>query len=130
MEHIGINCHNFSESLKFYCGVLGLQQQDTVKYHDFSITYLGLPDGSRVEIFDYVQHKERTETAESHIGYRHIAFEVDNLDEWEKHLRKNGVKIKMPATEMAELGVQGLLCEDPDGTVIEICKLLKKSKQY
>lgn len=124
MEHIGINCCNFSKSLKFYCDILGLQLQGTIKYSQFSITYLGLPDGSRVELFNYSQHKVRAKTDESSIGYRHIAFETDNIEDWEKHLRENGVKIKMPMTEMADLGVKGLLCEDPDGTVIEICKLL------
>lgn len=30
----------------------------------------------------------------------------------------------MPTKDIIDLGVKGLLCEDPDGTVIEICKAL------
>jgi glyoxylase I family protein len=124
MEHIGINCGNFSESLKFYRDILGLKQQSTIKCPQFSITYIGLPDNSRIELFDYGIRKERAITDDSRVGYRHIAFEADNVEAWEQHLRENSIKITMPATVMADLGVQGLLCEDPDGTVIEICKAL------
>jgi glyoxylase I family protein len=124
IEHIGINCGNFSESLKFYCDILGLKQLRTIKCPQFNITYIGLPDSSRIELFDYGMRKDRAETDDSRVGYRHIAFEADNLEAWEQHLRKNSIKIIMPVTEMADLGVKGLLCEDPDGTVVEICKTL------
>ena len=124
MEHIGINTGNFKESLKFYRDILGLKQQATIKWPQFSITYLGLPDGGRVELFDYGMRSGRAETDDSRVGYRHIAFETDNVEAWEQHLKKNGIKIIMPTTDMVDLGVKGLLFEDPDGTMIEICKAI------
>lgn len=124
MDHIGINCGNFSKSLKFYRDILGLKQQSTIKYPKFNITYIGLPDNSRIELFDYGIRKERTVSDDSRVGYRHIAFEADNVEAWEQHLRDNGIKISLSTTVMADLGVKVLLCEDPDGTIIEICKAL------
>ena len=124
MEHIGINTGNFKESLKFYRDILGLKQQATIKWPQFSITYLGLPDGGRVELFDYGMRPERAESDDSRVGYRHIAFKTDNIEAWEQHLKKNGIKIIMPTTDMVDLGIKGLLFEDPDGTMIEICKAL------
>ena len=124
MEHIGINAGNFKESLKFYRDILGLKQQATIEWAEFSITFLELPDGGRVELFNYGIRSERAETDDSRVGYRHIAFEADNVEAWEQHLKKNGIKIIMPTKNMVDLGVKGLLFEDPDGTLIEICKTL------
>jgi catechol 2,3-dioxygenase-like lactoylglutathione lyase family enzyme len=124
MEHIGINTGNFKESLKFYRDILGLKEQATIKMPEFSVTYLGLPDSGRVELFDYGIRQERVESDDSRVGYRHIAFESDNLETWEQHLKKNGIKIILVTTDIIDLGVKVLLFEDPDGTPIEICKAL------
>jgi glyoxylase I family protein len=125
MEHLGINVGDFEKSLVFYRDILGLKQLETVKYPDYSITYMELPDRGRLELFDYCGRSPAALPVEdTRIGYRHIAFEVDDVAAWERRLREKGVKIVMATLDMPELGSRGLLCEDPDGTVIELCSKL------
>ena len=53
IDHVSINVTDIKKSLDFYSRVLGLKQQQTVDCGDFDITYFALPDGSRLELFDY-----------------------------------------------------------------------------
>ena len=124
IDHISINIGNFNESLKFYCGTLGLKEQNTVRIPECNITYLELPDGGRIELIDYGMCKERADADSLRVGLSHIAFDSDNLEAWEQHLKNNGVKIILPVTDLIEVGVKVLVFEDPDGTILEICKAL------
>jgi len=124
IEHVSINVGNFNTSLIFYRDILGLKEQNTVKMPEYNITYLGLPDGGRIELIDYGMRQERVDTKNLPVGLGHIAFESDNLEVWEQHLKNNDVKIILPATDLIEVGVKVLVFEDPDGTILEIIKAL------
>jgi len=124
IDHISINVGDFNKSLKFYRDILGLKLLNTIRMPEYSITYLGLPDGGRIELIDYRIIQKRSETDNLQIGLRHIAFNADNLEEWEKLLKNKGVKIILSATDLVEVGVKVLVFEDPDGTILEICKAL------
>jgi len=124
IEHISINVGNFNKSLIFYRDILGLKEQNTVKMPEYNITYLGLPDGGKIELIDYEMRQERAHTDNSRVGLGHIAFESDNLETWEQHLKDNDIKIILPVTDLIEVGVRVLVFEDPDGTILEICEAL------
>lgn len=53
IEHVSINVSEMGASLAFYGEVLGLERLQTVPEEGFSITYFALPDGGRLELFDY-----------------------------------------------------------------------------
>lgn len=124
VDHIAINTRNFEESVKFYRDVLGMKQLEAVKMDDCTIAYFGIPGGGRMELFDYYGQNKAVEKTDSDAGLRHIAFTVDGVKEHEEKLRKLGVTITLPATELPSLGARVLLFLDPNGITLEFCEAL------
>lgn len=122
IDHISINVIDINASIDFYCRVLGLEQLQTVEFEGFTITYFGLPDGSRLELFDYHGQNEHNQREESEVGLRHIAFEVENVAEKEKLLISKGVEITLSTCDLPELGVRVMLFLDPNGVTLEFCE--------
>ncbi len=53
IDHIAINCVDREKSLDFYERILGFKHLQTVDCGEFDILYFSLPNGSRLELFDY-----------------------------------------------------------------------------
>jgi glyoxylase I family protein len=124
IDHISINVTDINKSLDFYGRILGLEQQQTVDCGEFDITYFGLPNGSRLELFDYHGRNHNSPRAESAAGLRHIAFQVDDVEMHEKLLRNEGVEITLPTCVLPNLGARVLLFLDPNGVTLEFCEKL------
>ena len=124
IDHVSINIANFEKSLDFYSRILGFQRQQTVDCGDFDITYFELPDGSRLEFFDYHGKSPSQIRAENEIGLRHLAFQVADVAAHEAHLRAHGVEITLPTTELPSLNARVLLFLDPNGVTLEFCEKL------
>jgi catechol 2,3-dioxygenase-like lactoylglutathione lyase family enzyme len=113
-----------AKSLEFYGRILGLKQMQTVDCGEFEITYFGLPDGSRLELFDYQGKNQDHSHDESEVGLRHLAFQVEDVAAHERYLRDYGVEIKFSTCDLPNLGVRVLLFLDPNGVTLEICEKL------
>ena len=124
IDHVSINLVDAAKSFDFYGRILGFQRQQTVDCGDFDITYFALPDGSRLELFDYRGKNLAVPHAESDAGLRHLAFEVQDVAEHERLLRLEGVQITLPTCELPNLGVRVLLFLDPNGVTLEFCERL------
>ena len=124
IDHVSINVTDIKKSLDFYSRVLGLKQQQTVDCGDFDITYFALPDGSRLELFDYHGKNHNNPHEESEAGLRHIAFQVEDVAEHEKLLRAEGVEITLSTCDLPNLGARVLLFLDPNGVTLEFCEKL------
>jgi glyoxylase I family protein len=124
IDHVSINVIDIQKSLDFYGRILGLQQLDTVDCGTFDITYFALPDGSRLELFDYHGSNKTNPREESEAGLRHIAFQVEDVAGHEKRLRAKGVEITLPTCELPDLGARVLLFLDPNGVTLEFCEKL------
>lgn len=124
IEHVSINIVDFEKSLDFYGRILGFQRLQTVDCGEFEITYFGLPDGSRLELFDYHGKSPSQPRAENEIGMRHLAFEVQEVAAFETELRGADVEITLPTTDLPNLGVRVLLFLDPNGVTLEFCEPL------
>ena len=124
IDHISINVSDISETIDFYTRILGVEKLQTVDFGDFEITYLSLPNGTRLELFDYRANNQSHPRQESDVGLRHIAFEVEDVAAHEQHLRDLGVEITLPTCELPELGVRVLLFLDPNGVTLEFCEKL------
>lgn len=127
VEHVSVNVTDIDASLEFYGGALGLERLETVPEEGFDITYFRLPDGRRLELFDYKGASASPERAESDAGLRHLAFEVEGVAQAEAELRSKGVRITLPTTELPELGARVLLFLDPNGVTLEFCERLDRS---
>jgi len=124
VDHIAVNTIDFKQSICFYRDLLGFKQLGTVDMGDFTITYLELPGGGRLELFDYRGGNKSCERAESEAGLRHLAFEVDDVRKHEEILRAADVKIILTTTELPPLGARVLLFVDPNGVTLEFCEKL------
>lgn len=124
INHVSINLTNAARSYAFYRRVLGLKQLETVDCGEFDITYFGLPDGSRLELFNYRGKSPSRPRGDADVGLRHLAFEVQDVRKHEKMLRAAHVHITLPTTELQNLGVRVLLFEDPNGVTLEFCEKL------
>ena len=122
INHVSINVTDIKKSLDFYGRILGLQQQQTVDCGDFEITYFALPDGSRLELFDYHGRNRATQRAEKEAGLRHIAFQVEDVAAHEELLKAAGVQITLPTCDLPNLGARVLLLLDPNGVTLEFCE--------
>lgn len=123
-NHIGINIKDVEKSKKFYGEILGLKHQSTFEKDDFQLIYYLMENGERIELFNYFGKNDDVSDDETKVGYRHIAIEVDSVDEWENHLKENCVKIVMSCTDLNDIGVRVLLFEDPSGVVLEFCETI------
>ena len=122
IDHVSINVTDIKRSFDFYGRILGLQQQQTVDCGDFEITYFALPDGSRLELFDYHGKNLAAPHAESEVGLRHIAFQVEDVAAHEEFLKAAGVQITLPTCDLPNLGARVLLFLDPNGVTLEFCE--------
>jgi glyoxylase I family protein len=124
IDHIALNTKNFAESLEFYCEILGFKELQTVDRGEFSMTYLEIPGGGRMELFDYRNRNKELMKEDDDVGLRHLAFTVENVAEHEKRLRSKGVTITLPTTDLTALGARVLLFLDPNGVTLEFCEAI------
>jgi catechol 2,3-dioxygenase-like lactoylglutathione lyase family enzyme len=124
LDHVSINLADAQVSYDFYGRILGLRRLETVDCGQFDITYFALPNGSRLELFDYRGKNGGTPRAENEVGLRHIAFQVGDVAAHERMLREAGVEITLPTCDLPSLGVRVLLFLDPNGVTIEFCEPL------
>ena len=124
IEHVSINVKDIRKSRDFYGRILGFKQQQTFDCGGFDITYFALPNGQRLELFDYRGESKSLTRDESEIGLRHLAFEVENVKAHEEELRAAGVEITLPTIDLPNLGIRVLLFLDPNGVTLEFCETL------
>ncbi len=125
IHHIAINTKDINESITFYGKILGLRQGETVPLEDFALTYFELPGGGSLELFDYKGKNPKVDRREDEVGLRHFALLVDGVAQHESELRKAGVTITLPTTELPSLGMRVMLCLDPNGVTVELCEHIK-----
>ena len=127
IDHIAINCVDRRKSLDFYERILGFKQLQTVDCGEFDILYLALPNGSRLELFDYRGRNQVVIHQESDSGLRHLAFQVEDVAAHEILLRAEGVEVMLSTSDLPSLGARVLLFLDPNGVTIEFCESLPVS---
>jgi glyoxylase I family protein len=128
IDHIAINCIDREKSLDFYGRILGFKQLQTVDCGEFDILYLALPNGSRLELFDYRGRNQVVSHPESDSGLRHLAFQVEDVAAHEILLRAEDVEVMLSTSDLPSLGARVLLFLDPNGVTIEFCESLPVSQ--
>lgn len=138
IDHFTINVLDKEASLWFYGVFLGLPELDIINLKDQEIRYYGLTNNCRLELIDYEEDSEKhicqisSPTGRKDVAslqrakgcYRHMALLTDHLDEFYIKVVKYGIPVRMEPTIMKELGIKGILIEDPNGVEIEIVERL------
>ncbi|RZK76997.1 MAG: VOC family protein [Pedobacter sp.] len=119
VHHIAIICTNYEVSKTFYIDVLGLKVIREV-YREARDSYkldLAIGDHYVIELFSFPSPAPRPSRPEA-AGLRHLAFEVDDLDEVVTELQNKEVVVE-PIRVDEFTGKRFTFIADPDGLPLE-----------
>ncbi|MDD6794736.1 MAG: VOC family protein [Clostridiaceae bacterium] len=119
IHHIAIICSDYKKSKDFYVNLLGLKIIREV-YREARKSYkLDLQIGtSQIELFSFENPPKRLTRPEA-CGLRHLAFEVDNIEDVVKHLVSN--KVRCEEIRIDEFtGKKFTFFFDPDDLPVEL----------
>ncbi|CAG9430897.1 hypothetical protein NVI2019_PEGOAJLN_03198 [Providencia alcalifaciens] len=120
IHHVAIICSDFTQSKHFYCQILGLQllSEHYRPENDSWKADLAFGEHYQIELFSFTNPPKRLSYPEA-AGLRHLAFEVDNIEEWIAYLAKNQVICEAvrldPYTQK-----RFTFFADPDGLPLEL----------
>lgn len=119
IHHIAIIASNYEVSKKFYTEILGLQVIREVYRKERDSYKLDLKLGdSKIELFSFPNAPVRPSYPEAR-GLRHLAFEVDNIDEAIAELNLHGIECE-PIRIDEFTGKRFTFFEDPDKLPLEL----------
>lgn len=120
VHHIAIICSNYQVSKKFYTEILGLKIIKEI-YRDERDSYkldLSLNGEYILELFSFPNPPKRPSRPES-TGLRHLAFEVNNLDEMVAYFTNKNIAIEAVRIDKFTYKKFTFIA-DPDGLPIEL----------
>lgn len=123
IHHIAIICSDYEISKKFYTETLGLEIVREV-YREERESYkldLALNGNYIIELFSFPDPPKRLSQPEA-VGLRHLAFEVENLEEAIRDLNKNHV-VTEPIRIDEFTGKRFTFFSDPDGLPLELYEI-------
>ncbi len=119
IHHAAIICSNYELSKKFYVEILGFQIiQETYRAPRKSYK-LDLQVGeNQIELFSFPNPPQRVNKPEA-CGLRHLAFEVENIEETVLYLQSQGVEVEnIRIDDITDK--KYTFFQDPDGLPLEI----------
>lgn len=120
IHHIAIICSDYEKSRHFYTEVLGFNIV-LETYREARDSYkLDLEVGGQyqIELFSFPNPPARPSRPEAS-GLRHLAFEVDNIDEAVFHINEYSV-VTEPIRIDETTGKRFTFFQDPDGLPLEL----------
>ena len=120
VHHIALICSDYEKSLEFYTHVVGCQviaehwREEQQSY----LTKLSLNGEYVIELFSYPSPPQRPSYPEA-AGLRHLAFEVDDIEEQVAELDRLGVAHEAIRTDMTT-GKHFVFFNDPDDQPLEM----------
>ena len=119
IHHVAIISSNYERSKKFYTEILGFEIIREVYREDRDSYKLDLKIGnSQIELFSFRNSPKRLSYPEA-CGLRHLALEVNNIEEVINELNSNGIDTeKVRIDEFTNC--KFTFFEDPDGLPIEL----------
>ena len=119
IHHIAIICSNYKISKEFYVEKLGFKVIREVYREERDSYKLDLEIGdSQIELFSFPNAPERPSYPEAQ-GLRHLAFEVDHIENVVKELNENGIETEpIRIDELTDR--KFTFFEDPDKLPLEI----------
>jgi glyoxylase I family protein len=120
IHHVAIICSDYQKSKEFYTELLGLKIVRETYREERDSYKLDLEAGGeyQIELFSFKSPPERLSYPEAR-GLRHLAFEIDNLDEAIAELKNKSVKVQ-PVRIDEVTGKRFAFFEDPDRLPIEL----------
>ena len=119
IHHVAIICSNYEISKEFYVEKLGFEIMREIYREEMQSYKLDLKLGeSQIELFSFPNSPKRPSYPEA-CGLRHLAFEVDDIEEAVKELK--GKNIQVEEVRIDEYtGKKFTFFNDPDGLPLEL----------
>jgi glyoxylase I family protein len=123
IHHVAIICSDYSKSKRFYVDILKFSiinetyraERDSYKLD------LKVSDRDTIELFSFSSPPPRPSRPEA-CGLRHLAFEVDNIEESVEYLISEGIAVE--AIRVDEItGKKFTFFKDPDDLPLEIYEI-------
>jgi glyoxylase I family protein len=123
VHHIAIICSEYEKSKHFYSEILGLKIVREVYREERKSYKLDLEVGNQyqIELFSFPNPPARPSRPEAS-GLRHLAFEVDDIDEAISHIKTYQVIVE-PIRVDEFTGKRFTFFADPDGLPIELYEI-------
>ncbi|MCM3602178.1 VOC family protein [Robertmurraya korlensis] len=120
IHHIAIICSNYEVSKKFYVDILGLTPKAEIyrKERDSYKLDLEVNGQYQIELFSFPNPPKRPSYPEA-AGLRHLAFEVEEIEEAVLELKDKGIDIE-PIRIDEFTDKKFTFFVDPDGLPIEL----------
>jgi glyoxylase I family protein len=120
IHHIAIICSNYEQSKRFYVEILGFNVIREIFREERNSYKLDLEVGGQyqIEMFSFPNPAPRPSRPEA-AGLRHLAFEVDDIDEAIFHLNELNV-VTEPIRTDETTGKRFTFFTDPDGLPLEL----------
>ncbi len=131
-HHCHLQIRNIEESLTFFCEQLGLREQNRIVIDSAGLTllYLVAPDdisdSDKATVLELAYHhnsKHDNSPPTDGSRFAHIAFGVDDLDDFCQRLAQQGVHILQ-----APVDNQYAYIQSPDGLVVELLQTKQTRK--
>src|SRR5690606_16536094 len=119
IHHIAIICSDYQRSKKFYTDILGLgiiRETYREEKRSFKLD-LALNGEYVLELFSFPDTPKRPSKPEA-LGLRHLAFEVDSVEETAQTLSKKGIEVE-PIRVDGNTHKKFTFIADPDNLPIE-----------
>ena len=121
VHHIGFNCRDLFASERFYTKHFGFRRArvfNAGKADEFLMLRLG---ATCIELFQSAADADGNGSGEQAVGYKHLAFEVPELDAAIQALREDGIATD-PIIDLTHVvpGLRICFFKDPDGNILEL----------
>ncbi|MCF2624935.1 VOC family protein [Fusobacterium perfoetens] len=120
IHHVAIICSDYKKSKEFYIEKLGFEIENEVYREERDSYKLDLKVAGiyQIELFSFPNPPERVNAPEAR-GLRHLAFEVNNLEETVTELNKKGIETE-PVRIDEITGKKFTFFKDPDNLPLEV----------
>lgn len=126
ITHVAINVKDMEKTLAFYRDALGFQKIFELSHPETGkpwIVYVQICAGQFLELF--YDGTERT-AKDSDIGFTHVCFQVDSVEEIAERITRNGYPLEIPPCEGCDHNLQ-TWTRDPNGVRIELMQVCPDS---
>jgi lactoylglutathione lyase len=114
LHHAGVHVASLERSIAFYTAVFGFHLAERLSFGPEQLAFVAA-GSARIELIADGAAGRETGVVD------HVAFQVDDLDQWLQRLRARGVRLLDDApVEVPALGARILFCLGPDGERIEL----------
>jgi catechol 2,3-dioxygenase-like lactoylglutathione lyase family enzyme len=144
LDHINIVVSNLEEAKAFFLK-FGFQVEDeatlqgewisnVVGLNNAHARYIKLASpgsDTNLELIEYItprsKDKDPLMSQANQIGFRHIAFEVNNIDEITEYLKSSGIQCFSDVQTIKTKGKSLVYFLGPDGIILELAQYFDKS---